>query len=96
MYRDRIFQLRLELRDKSNQIVKNPNKIDLVLAIYSQEQYPKEIKVNNKGEPILKGHLCVPLVKGSAYFTRVQIREVSSHFQNGAIILAILPQFKGD
>ncbi|CAD8059553.1 unnamed protein product [Paramecium sonneborni] len=94
LYRDRIFQLRVELKNKSGDLVKNPNKIELVVAIYSQEQYPKEIKVNNKGEQILKGHLCVPLIKGTAFFTRVQIREVSSHYQNGSIILAILPQFK--
>ncbi|CAD8144696.1 unnamed protein product [Paramecium octaurelia] len=96
LYRDRIFQLRVELKNKSGDLVKNPNKIELVVAIYSQEQYPKEIKVNNKGEQILKGHLCVPLIKGTAFFTRVQIREVSSHYQNGSIILAILPQFKSN
>ncbi|CAK85356.1 unnamed protein product (macronuclear) [Paramecium tetraurelia] len=94
LYRDRIFQLRVELKNKNGELVRNPNKIELVVAIYSQEQYPKEIKVNNKGEQILKGHLCVPLIKGTAFFTRVQIREVSSHYQNGGIILAILPQFK--
>ncbi|CAD8144591.1 unnamed protein product [Paramecium pentaurelia] len=96
LYRDRIFQLRVELKNKSGDLVKNPNKIELVVAIYSQEQYPKEIKINNKGEQILKGHLCVPLIKGTAFFTRVQIREVSSHYQNGSIILAILPQFKSN
>ncbi|CAK75078.1 unnamed protein product (macronuclear) [Paramecium tetraurelia] len=94
LYRDRIFQLRVELKNKNGELVRNLNKIELVVAIYSQEQYPKEIKVNNKGEQILKGHLCVPLIKGTAFFTRVQIREVSSHYQNGGIILAILPQFK--
>ncbi|CAD8043185.1 unnamed protein product [Paramecium primaurelia] len=96
LYRDRIFQLRVELKNKNGELVRNPNKIELVVAIYSQEQYPKEIKVNNKGEQILKGHLCVPLIKGTAFFTRVQIREVSSHYQNGGIILAILPQFKSN
>ncbi|CAD8132899.1 unnamed protein product [Paramecium octaurelia] len=94
LYRDRIFQLRVELKNRNGELVRNLNKIELVVAIYSQEQYPKEIKVNNKGEQILKGHLCVPLIKGTAFFTRVQIREVSSHYQNGGIILAILPQFK--
>lgn len=91
LYRDRIFQIRVELKDKNGVVMKNPNKIELIVAIYSQEVYPKEIKVNNKGESILKGHLSVPLLKGSAFFTRIQIREVSSHFQNGSIILAILP-----
>ena len=44
----------------------------------------------------MKGSIEKALLKGSASFEKVQIKEVSSHFRNGWVFLVVQPKLTND
>jgi len=80
------------LTDRNGNAVKNPTRIPLVVSIYTSENPPQHIEINNSGNKVLKGTVEKYLVNGIAYFEKVQIIEVTSHLRNGWIFLMIQPK----
>jgi len=92
LYRERNFKFTVMLTDKNGNVVENSNKIPLTLAIYSSENPPKFIDANTAGNKILKGFIEKDLVKGTATFEKIQIKEVTSHFRNGWVFFVVYPK----
>jgi len=92
LYRERNFEFTVNIIDKNGKLVENSNKIPLTLSIYTCENPPKYIDSNTAGNKIFKGFTEKDLVKGSASFEKIQIKEVTSHFRNGWIFLVIHPK----
>jgi len=92
LYRGRNFGMEVLLTDRNGIPVKNPMRIPLVVSIYTSENPPQHIEINNSGNKVLKGTVEKYLVNGIAYFEKVQIIEVTSHLRNGWIFLMIQPK----
>jgi len=92
LYRGRNFGMEVLLTDRNGNAVKNPTRIPLVVSIYTSENPPQHIEINNSGNKVLKGTVEKYLVNGIAYFEKVQIIEVTSHLRNGWIFLMIQPK----
>ena len=64
LYRERNFNLRLELIDEKGDKVQNSNKIPMSLALYTCENPPKFIEKNTAGQKMLKGYIDQSLMNG--------------------------------
>lgn len=97
LYRERYFNLDLTLIDNTTGApVINFNKLVLQLQLFTSENTPKPLTFNTSGNPAIKGVSEVEMVGGRASFDKVQINEVSSHFMNGWLFLAIVPKPTGN
>lgn len=64
----------------------------LEFKLYSAENPPKQIDLNTCGNSILKGNTVKEIQGGRCVFEKLQIREVSSHFRNGWVFIAVQPR----
>ena len=89
-YKERIFSLMFRLIDAERNEVKLDKSIFCKLLLYTAENPPKVIKLNNSGDNILKGNT---EMHGNSYFKfeRIGINEVSSHFISGSFVLVVMP-----
>jgi hypothetical protein len=62
------------------------------VSLYTSETFPRKLEMNTTGSTILHGWNDAELVSGRIDLNRLQIREVSSHYQNGWLYLVIMPK----
>ncbi|CAD8192053.1 unnamed protein product [Paramecium pentaurelia] len=89
-YRNRIFQIKLKLVQNERTII-NVNNLLVELQIWTYDKIPKKLTHNNKHQSIFKGCQQTVIKKGYGSLSRIQIKEVSSHFPKGTFMMIILP-----
>ncbi|CAD8054475.1 unnamed protein product [Paramecium primaurelia] len=89
-YRNRIFKIKLRLVQNEKTII-NSNNLLVELQIWTYDKIPKKLTHNNKNQSIFKGCQQTIIKKGYGSLSRIQIKEVSSHFPKGAFLMVILP-----
>ncbi|CAD8147295.1 unnamed protein product [Paramecium octaurelia] len=89
-YRNRIFQIKLRLVQNEKTII-NINNLLVELQIWTYDKIPKKLTHNNKNQSIFKGCQQTIIKKGYGSLSRIQIKEVSSHFPKGSFLMIILP-----
>ncbi|KAM3147145.1 hypothetical protein pb186bvf_000861 [Paramecium bursaria] len=92
LFKDKNFNLELQLKDNKGQMIRNPNKIELEVSLYSSDDKPVQLINNTSNQPILRqpdNHIW--LHDGQVNIEKLQINEVTSHFQNGWIYLIVYP-----
>lgn len=92
LYKERNFDLRINLVDANGEQVLNSNPIPISLCVYSADQEPTVIQNSKSDQPMIKGNSESELFHGGADFRKIHIREVSSYFTNGWIYLVIHPK----
>ena len=90
----------VRLVDSVGETVKNSNKILLNVTIYTEDAPPIAVKTNTQGninflnkigQKSTKGGTDKILENGECVFSKLQIREVTSHYRNGKIFIVFLP-----
>ncbi|CAK87901.1 unnamed protein product (macronuclear) [Paramecium tetraurelia] len=93
-YRNRIFQIKLKLVQNEKTII-NVNNLLVELQIWTYDKIPKKLTHNNKNQSIFKGCQQTVIKKGYGKLSRIQIKEVSSHFPKGTFMMMIIPTDDG-
>lgn len=73
------------------QVVLNSNKILLSVNLYTSDNPPTKLKRNTLGTDILKGHKDSYIMDGRCHLTKLQVKEVTSHYRSGTVFLVIAP-----
>jgi hypothetical protein len=89
---DNDYRIHLGLFNQTNELVTRHERIALTIALYTAENPPRFIDMNTAGNKILKQGGDLELVDGKCEAQRLQIREVSSHYQHGWIFLMVYPK----
>ncbi|CAD8095729.1 unnamed protein product [Paramecium sonneborni] len=89
-YRNRIFSIKLRLVE-NDKVIFNANNLLVELQIWTYDKIPKKLTHNNRNQSIYKGCQQTMIKKGYGCLTRIQIKEVSSHFPRGLLQLIVLP-----
>lgn len=90
-YKERSFSLLIQIVDINGNKATMIENLDFVLQLYSMENPPKLVKVNTSGDIIIKGNAEVQS-NSTVVFTKIAIKEVSSHFRNGVFFLVVAPK----
>jgi len=72
-------------------LVENTNKISLNVNIYTEDNPPILIKTNTQGKSAIKGGNDKILNDGLCVFSKLQIREVTSHYRNSKVFIVVVP-----
>ena len=90
VYKERVFSLLLEIVDLKGKPVILEKYINFKVEIFSAENPPKKIKHNTVGDSILKGTTVI-MANSTIIFSKIAVKEVSSHFRGGCFFLVIMP-----
>lgn len=91
LVRERNFALHVKLVDLDGNLVENTNKISLNVRIYTEDNPPILIKTNTQGKSATKGGSDKILSDGLCIFSKIQIREVTSHYRNSKVFVVVMP-----
>lgn len=91
LVRERNFAINVKLVDSDGEIVRNSNKMLLNVNIYTEDLPPINVQTNTQGQKSTKGGTDKVLDKGECSISKLQIREVTSHYRNGKIFIVVLP-----
>ena len=87
-YKERPFSLECQLCDLDGTAARLPQTILFKVSLYTTESPPKLLKNNTVGDKIMKGTTQSEST-GAIHFPKVTIKEVSSHFRNSRLFLAV-------
>jgi len=92
LYKERNFDLNINLVDANGDVVLNSNPIPISFCVYSADIEPTVILNSKSGQPMIKGNSESELFHGGAQFRKIHLREVSSYFTNGWVHLVVYPK----
>jgi hypothetical protein len=75
------------LLDKQGQPNSKLDSCEVELSVHSNDKPPRRIETNHEGNSIFKGRVVETLTGGRCVFENVQVREVSSHYRTGKVLL---------
>ncbi|CAG9321658.1 unnamed protein product [Blepharisma stoltei] len=90
-YKERAFQVVAQIVDAEGNKVTLPNMVSFNIMLFTTESPTKSLKVNTSGDKIMRGTTEVEATS-ELVFRKVVIKEVTSHFRNGCIFMAICPK----
>lgn len=90
-YKERAFQMVAQIVDKCGNKVTLPNMVSFAIMLFTTESPTKSLKLNTSGDKIMRGTTEVETTS-ELLFRKVVIKEVTSHFRNGCIFMAICPK----
>ncbi|OMJ80339.1 hypothetical protein SteCoe_19437 [Stentor coeruleus] len=79
----------LKANTSGDKIIKG--NLDFAIQLFTMESPPKLVKANTSGDKIIKGNAEVKS-NSTVIFTKIAIKEVSSHFRNGYFFLVVAPK----
>ncbi|CAK67461.1 unnamed protein product (macronuclear) [Paramecium tetraurelia] len=92
LFKDKNFNLYIALKDMKGMNIKNHNKIELEVQLYSSDDKPVLLISNSQNQAILRQpEDNIWLEEGISNIEKLQINEVTSHYQNGWIYLVVYP-----
>ncbi|CAD8052401.1 unnamed protein product [Paramecium primaurelia] len=92
LFKDKNFNLDIALKDMKGINIKNHNKIELEVQLYSSDDKPVLLISNSQNQAILRQpEDNIWLEEGISNIEKLQINEVTSHYQNGWIYLVVYP-----
>lgn len=89
-YKERPFSLLIQIIDANGNKAILKENLNFSIKIFTMENPPKLLKVSTSGDKILKGTIDIQ-GNSSLIFSKIIIREVSSHFRNGCFFLVVSP-----
>jgi hypothetical protein len=65
---------------------------DFKIMLFTTEVPPKAMKINTSGDKIMRGTTELSLARSAVkmHFTKIVIKEVTSHFRNGCFFLVVM------
>jgi len=96
LYKERAFTLNANIKNTSNQFVPLQEPCDFNIMLFTTEVPPKIMKISTSGDKIMRGTTEISLSRNQfhVFFSRIVIKEVTSHFRNGCFFLVIMPSLK--
>ncbi|CAD8138127.1 unnamed protein product [Paramecium octaurelia] len=92
LFKDKNFNLEIALKDMKGQDIKNKNKIELEIQLYSSDDKPIILQHNSQNQVILRlPEDNIWLEDGIVEVEKLQINEVTSHYQNGWVHMIVFP-----
>ncbi|CAG9314086.1 unnamed protein product [Blepharisma stoltei] len=89
-YKERAFMLTAQIIDGQGNQVTLPSSLKFKIMIFTSENPPKLLLINTSGDKIMRGTTEVES-NSQIVFSKVVIKEVTSHFRNGWFYLVIKP-----
>ena len=94
-YKERYFSILLRVVDANGKNAVLDKDIFCKIIVFTAENPPKVIEMNNAGDNILKGNTEVH-GNSSFSFKKIAFKENSSHFRNGCVFLVVMPSDTND
>ena len=88
VYKDRAFCFSVDIIDKEGKISLLNKNIALEIKLFTSDNPPRQIKYNTSGDKVLK-YIFEDNCKSLYTFRKVFINDVSSHYRNGSLMLAL-------
>jgi hypothetical protein len=93
VYKERAFSLDANIVDRNLRFAPLADPCDFKIMLFTTEVPPKVMKINTSGDKIMRGTTEISLARNTykVNFSKIVIKEVTSHFRNGCFFLVVLP-----